>query len=204
MRLFHNPMSSNSRRVTLAAEELGIPLDVVLVDLMSQADRKRLGEINPNSKIPVLEDGDILLWESCAIMQYLADSTPGQTLYPQDIRTRADINRWMFWACQHFSPAIGVLTWEHLWKGMVGMGPADPAEVARGERDVTTFGAVLDAHLAQRQWLVGEALSLADLAVAAPIMYMERAHVPLGQFPHLMRWFGHIAQRDSWHTTVLI
>ena len=110
MRLYHHPISSNARRVVMAAKLLGTPLELVEVDLMDAGDRRRLAEINPNGKVPVLQDGAMLLWESCAILQYLADCTPEQTLYPQDAAARADVNRWMFWACQHFSSGISILT----------------------------------------------------------------------------------------------
>lgn len=201
MRLYHNPLSSNARRVLLAADHMKTPLDLVTVDLMSDADRKRLVELNPNSKVPVLEDGDFLLWESCAIMQYLADKTPGQTLYPQDVQVRADINRWMFWGCQHFAPAIGVLTWERLWKGMTGNGAADPVQVARGERELAIFGSVLDKHLAGREWLAGSAPTLADYAVAAPLMYMEKADIPVQQYQNMMRWLRQVQELPAWKNT---
>ncbi|MBJ7309935.1 glutathione S-transferase family protein [Rugamonas sp. CCM 8940] len=202
MRLFHHPVSSNARRVLMTAIALDFPLELTEVNLMSDEDRRRLVELNPNSKIPVLQDGDFLLWESCAIMQYLADHTPGQTLYPQDLRTRADINRWMFWGCQHFAPALGVLTWENIWKGMVGAGPADPLEVARGERDVAEYAIVLDGHLSQRQWILGDTLSLADFAVAAPLMYLEQAKLPLAEYANILAWFGRVQQLDAWKKTV--
>lgn len=203
MRLYHSPYSSNARRVTLAAEELGAPLDLVEVNLMSDAERRRLRDINLNGKVPVLEDGDFLLWESCAIMQYLAENTPGQTLYPAGARARADVNRWMFWGCQHFSPAIGVMTWEYLWKGMTGNGEADPREVRRGAREVEEFACVLNTHLSGRQWLVGEGMTLADIAVAAPLMYLEAARIPVAGHAHVMRWLGQLQRRASWqHTAV--
>ncbi|MDQ1817835.1 glutathione S-transferase family protein [Massilia sp. CCM 9210] len=201
MRLFHNSLSSNARRVLMVAEQLGLPLDIVNVDLMSEGDRTRLHEINPNGKLPVLQDGDFLLWESCAIMQYLCDITPGQQLYPQDARVRADVNRWLFWGSQHFAETVSILSFENLWKGMIGMGEADPAEVARAEGELRKLGAVLDGHLAQHDWLVGEALSLADIAVVAPLMYLEQAKLPLGDFVHLMRWFDRLRQRDLWKNT---
>lgn len=201
MRLYHHPISSNARRALMTAIHLQIPLELTEVSLMSEADRRSLREINPNGKLPVLQDGDFLLWESCAIMQYLADLTPGQTLYPLAPRERADVNRWLFWACQHFSPAVSVLTWEHLWKGMTGNGPADPLEVARGERETADCAAVLEGHLAGRQWLCGDALTLADFAVAAPLMYLEQGKLPLKQYPALMAWFGRVGQLDAWRRT---
>ncbi|MQA22889.1 glutathione S-transferase family protein [Rugamonas rivuli] len=198
MRLYHHPASANSRRVMLAAIHMGTPLDVTEVNLMSQEDRRRLETLNPNCMVPVLQDSDFILWESCAIMQYLADRTLGQTLYPDDIVQRADINRWMLWACQHFSPALGIIVWENIWKGITGGGMPDQAELDKGARLVARFGAVLEQHLAGREWVAGDKLSLADLAVAAPLMYIEQAKLPVTQYPKMMAWLGRIQQLDAW------
>ncbi|WP_229419109.1 glutathione S-transferase family protein [Pseudoduganella flava] len=78
MRLYLHPISSNARRVLLTAAHLGLQPEIVEIDLTSAGDRRRLVELNPNSKIPVLEDDGFVLWESCAIMQYLADQTPAR------------------------------------------------------------------------------------------------------------------------------
>jgi glutathione S-transferase len=201
MRLYYNPMSSNSRRVTMAAIHLGLDLELVEINLMSEGDRRRLAEINPNNKIPVLEDDGFLLWESGAIMQYLADCTPGQKLYPVDPTCRADVNRWIFWSCQHFSPAVGVLVWEQVWKKFVQGTDPDPVELARGNRDLEKFAGALDGHLAGRQWLAGDSLSLADYAVAAPLMYKDRARLPLDRYTHVMAWFKRVEQLDAWRDT---
>jgi glutathione S-transferase len=201
MRLYNNPLSSNARRVLLTAHVLGVPLELVQVNLKEDAERARLREVNPNGKLPVLEDGSYVLWESCAIMQYLADQKHDQELYPQDPRARADVNRWMFWTCQHFAPAVGVLTFENIWKGMRGLGEADPRELARGERDLLQFGAVLDAQLEGREWVTGKALSLADLTIAPSLMYIERGRLPLDRFANLMAWFERIKALEAWKKT---
>ncbi len=201
MRLYHHPFSSNARRAVMAAHLLGTPLELVEVDLMDEGARRRLGEINPNAMVPVLQDGELLLWESCAIMQYLAELQPEQTLYPQDARARADVNRWMFWACQHFSPAVSVLTWEHAWKGMTGNGEADAAEVARGESAVRRFAAVLEQHLSSREWIAGKALSLADIAIAPPLMYIDIGRLPVAGMPNLMAWLERIKALTAWKLT---
>ncbi len=201
MRLFHNAVSSNARRVMLAAIHMGTPLDSTEVNLMDPADRRRLEELNPNSKVPVLQDSDFILWESCAIMQYLADRTYGQTLYPDNVVVRADINRWMFWACQHFSPALGAIVWENIWKGVTGNGGPDPEAIARAALDVQQFATVLDNHLAGRLWVVGDKLSLADFALAAPLMYTEQARLPVTQYVNLQAWYARVQELDAWKQT---
>ncbi|WP_312437747.1 glutathione S-transferase family protein [Janthinobacterium sp.] len=201
MRLYHNPMSSNARRTLMTAIHLDLPVELAEVDLMNMDDRRRLGELNPNVKVPVLADGTFLLWESCAIMHYLAGKAPGQTLYPEAAQARADVDRWMFWCAQHFAPAIAVLTWERAWKGMTGCGDADPLEVARGERELAECAFVLDNHLAGRSWVCGDSLTLADFALAAPMMYSDKVALPLAQYDHLQAWFARVQQLPAWQET---
>jgi glutathione S-transferase len=204
MHLYYHPFSSNARRATMVAAHLGIRLDLVEVNLGSASDRRRLNEVTPIGKIPVLIDGGFVLLESCAIMQYLADRTPGQSIYPAGAAERADVNRWMFWACEHYSPSIGVIVWEAVWKKLVEGTDTDPVELARGTRDLAEHAAVLDAHLAGRSWLTGDSVTLADYAVAAPMMYKERASLPLDQYPHLMAWFDRVQQLPAWRETTPI
>lgn len=201
MHLYNHPMSSNARRVTMTAHHLGLELDIIDIDLGSEQDRRRLAEVNPNCKVPVLADDGFLLWESCAIMQYLADCTPGQTVYPVDPTARADVNRWLFWAAQHFAPAISIFTWENVWKKRVTGEDADPRELARGEHELAESAAVLDGYLANRQWLCGDAVTLAEYAVAAPIMYMHLARVPLQQYKNIMAWFDRVQELPAWKAT---
>jgi glutathione S-transferase len=201
MRLYHNPLSSNARRVLLVASQLGLKLDQVIIDFANDADRKRLEEVNICGKVPVLEDEGMLLWESCAIMQYLADQAGAVELYPSGLKERADVNRWMFFAAQHFAPAIGILTWEYLWKKLVTGQDFDPVEIAKGETYVHEHASVLNKHLEKRQWLSGDKLSLADFAVAAPLMYLGRAKVPVGQYTHVLAWFERIQQLPAWQQT---
>jgi len=201
MRLYHNPLSSNARRVLLTASELGIKLEEVFIDLGSEADRKRLKEVNICGKVPVLEDDGFQLWESCAIMQYLADKHGASDIYPTDLKQRADVNRWMFWCAQHFSPAISVFCWENLWKKMVTGVDADPAELKRGAEDMEQFGTVLDNHLAGREWVSGNALTLADYAVAAPLMYLDKGRLPLTQYANIMAWFQRVQALPAWKQT---
>src|SRR5271156_214863 len=149
MRLFHHPLSMNARRAVMTALQLDAPVEMVFVDLQAQEQlQPQFLRLNPNHRVPVLEDGDLRLWESRAIMQYLADKTPRQVIYPTDVRARADVNRWLFWCSQHFTPAIGILNGENAIKPMIGRGGPDPVEVKRGEMLFAEFAVVLDAHLA--------------------------------------------------------
>jgi glutathione S-transferase len=207
MKLHYGMLSSSSRRVTIAAKLLGIELDLVPVDLRDPANRAALTKLNPNTKVPVLEDGDFVLWESVAIMQYLCERTPGQTLYPSEPRARADVNRWLSWAQAHWSPAIGGLGWEHVWKKLVTGADADPDQVKRHETFFAQFATVLDAHLAKPSggtspaWLVGDHISLADIAIATPLMMTRLARIPLRSYANVTAWFGRIQELPAWQQT---
>jgi glutathione S-transferase len=204
MRLYHHPMSSNARRAVMTALHLGTEVELVVVDL-SRGEQRRPEylRMNPNGKVPTLDDDGFVLWESHAIMQYLADKTPGQALYPEAIQARADVNRWLFWSAHHFTPAISVLGRENLVKGMIGQGAPDPVAVKRGEGLVTDCAKVLDTHLAGKTWVAQGRLTLADLALATPLMVIEQAKLPVKEYANLLAWFGRVQDLPAWRKTSL-
>ena len=199
MRLYHHPFSFNARRAVLTALYLSAPVELVTVDLTKQQHlTPEFLRLNPNHKVPVLEDEDFYLWESHAIMEYLADKTPGQSLLSTHARPRADVSRWLFWSAQHFSAAIGILNWENAVKGLIGLGGPNPAEVQRGEQLFNPLAAVLDAQLAGRTWICGPALTLADFAIAAPLGDAAAARLPLEPYTHIQRWLQQVKALPVW------
>lgn len=207
MRLYHHPFSANARRAVMTAAELatlpGAPaIELVVVDLAKGEQRgPAFLHLNPNGRVPALEDDGFVLTESHAIQIYLAEKTPGQALYPSEIQARADVNRWLFWSAHHFTPAVSVLNWERLVKPMMGRGEPDPREVARGEALVTDCLRVLDEHLAEQKYVSGSALTLADLALATPLMSTVPAKLPVEGRNHVLRWFEQMRERPSWKAT---
>jgi glutathione S-transferase len=202
MRLYQHPMSANARAATMAALQLEAPVELVYVDLQRQEQMQpAFLQINPNHRVPVLEDDGFYLWESRAIMQYLAEKTPGQSLYPADIRARADVNRWLFWSGQHFAPAIGIFFWENLVKPMIGRGAPDPVELQRGAGLFNEFAAVLDGHLADRKWISGSSLTLADLSIAAAYGCAAPGKAPVAWYANIQKWFGRMQTLDVWRRT---
>lgn len=199
MKLYGSNGSSSSRRATLVIAHLELPVTIVPIDLMK--DRPVINPLNPNSKIPVLVDGDFVLWESHAIMQYLCDRTPDQTLLPKDPRGRADVTRWLVWTSAHLATACGGIAFERMWKKLItGAGP-DATMVAYHERFVHQFAKVLDDHLAGKEWVSGGKLSLADLSVAATLMYAERAELPLANYANVQALRARVAELPAWKQT---
>src|SRR3954447_12801204 len=123
MKLYHNPLSPNVRRVRLTAAVLGISLDEHKVDFAKGEHKTpEYLALNPNGAVPTLVDGDFVLTESRAIMQYLAAKRPESGLLPREERARAEVTRWQFWDASHFSPHLGTLVFETIIKGMMGLG----------------------------------------------------------------------------------
>ena len=202
MMIYHSPFSSNAKKVLMTALQLGLDHERVNVDLSKGEQRKPdFVALNPNGKVPVLVDGDLVLSESQAIMAYLADKAPNQTLYPTELRARADVNRWMFWSANHWGMAISMLNWERQVKKFLGLGDPDPAQVARGETMFHELARVLDVHLAKREWISGNSLSLADISVGCPLMVAAPAQVPLATYANIQRWFARVQELDSWKKT---
>ncbi|GMU01555.1 glutathione S-transferase [Corallococcus caeni] len=202
MKLYFHPLSGNSRRVLLVAAHLDIPLERILVDLTTGKQREvsYLG-INPNGRVPVLDDGGFVLWESRAIMVYLAEKTPRQTLLPTDAQGRADVNRWLFWCSSHMAPANTVLVQENFVKQRTGRGPPDPVEVARGEALFAQTAPVLDSHLAARTWVAQDRLTLADFSLAASFALAGPARLPLEGYANLRAWLGRVQELEAWQRT---
>lgn len=203
MRLYYHPLSSNSRRAILVARHLGLALDMMVVDLTTGEQKADdYLQINPTGRVPTLVDGDFQLWESHAIIQYLADRTPGQDIYPPDVEARADVNRWLFWSACHFAPAAALLIRERVSKKVVaGAGAPDPQQIARGEAEFPVAAAVLDAHLAGRRWVTQDRLTIADFALAAPLMHRRAAQLPVERFENLDAWFSRVQALDAWAKT---
>jgi glutathione S-transferase len=194
-------MSGNSRRALLVAAHLDVPLERVVVDL-TKGEQRGAPHLhrNPNGRVPVLEDDGLLLWESRAIMQYLSDKTPGQTLLPTDPRGRAEVNRWLFWCAAHMAPANTILVQENFVKELMGR-LKDPAELARGEALFAQYAPILDAHLAGRTWVALDRVTLADYSLAAGFALAGPARLPVADYPNVRAWFGRVQELDAWQRT---
>jgi glutathione S-transferase len=202
MKLYHNPLSPNVRRVRLTAAVLGIELEEHTVDF-AKGEHKSADYLamNANGAVPTLVDGDFHLSESRAIMQYLASKKPESGLLPKDEQQRADVTRWQFWDASHFSATIGTIAFEKLIKPMMGLGTPDAAKIAEALTGFRRWAAVLDKRLAGRQYVVGNALTVADLTLASSLMYSKQAELPLAEFPNIEAWFGRVTALDGWKKT---
>ena len=201
MKLYGFPASPNTWKVRAAAHQMGVPLELEIVDLTKGAQRKpEYLALNPTGRTPTLVDGDFKLWESVAIMQYLG-TKKNFPMWPNDAMARADIMRWQSWHLQHWSRGTTTLIFENLVKKIMGLGEPDPKALAQGVELFHQDAAVLDKHLAAHAYLANDALSLADFTVVAPLFHAEPANIPLEKYASIKRWFGEQAALPAWTET---
>jgi glutathione S-transferase len=198
MKLYDFAFSPNCRKVRAVAYELGIGLDFAPVDLLRGEQRApAFVAKNPNGRVPVLEDGDFVLWESNAIIVYLATKHEGSPpLVPTGARERADVDRWLSWQVAHLAPATSKVAFERIVKKLTGRGAPDQAAIDAGTADFEKFSAVFDVALGDKEYVAGR-LSVADFALASH--YSVASSCGLDVTPHrrVNAWLGRMLARDS-------
>lgn len=203
MKLYYHPLSPNCTKIIAAAAIAGVTLDLQLVDLAAGQQRGAdFLAVNPNGFVPVLEDGDFILWESDSILQYIAETADSSTLLPATAKGRADVARWQFWSASHWSPNLHTFLFENIFRGMLGLGDRNLQALAGAQAAFTRFAAVLAKHLEGRSWLVGDTPTLADLSVGANLIFWEAASVPLRDHPPVLDWYGRLASLPAWQDSL--
>jgi glutathione S-transferase len=197
MKLYNHPFSPNSRKVRAVAAELGLPLELVDLDIAGGETRKPpFLAINPNAKVPVLDDDGFVLWESNAICAYLA--TKQGKLIKTDAKGRADVDRWLFWQTAHLGVAIGKVWFNRVFMPMVG-GPVDEAAITAGTNELARLLPVLDEQLSKTDWVCGE-LSVADFAIGVWLDLAEPSGLTLS--PKVSALLGRLRDRPSFAQSV--
>ncbi len=153
--------------------------------------------------MPVLKDGAYVLWESNAILQYLAGKKPESGLLPADERGRLDVTRWQFWDLAHWDPSCSIFIFENLVKPIVlKSGEPDQAALAKGAELFHRAAGVLDGQLKGRKFVTGEKLTVADFALGAPLHYADMARLPLASYPEIKRWHSALCALPAWQKTL--
>ncbi|WP_299473668.1 glutathione S-transferase family protein [uncultured Roseibium sp.] len=206
MKLYVTDLSPNSRRVLATIHHLGLghETEVQKFNLLAgehQSDEFRV--INPNVKVPVLVDGDFRLWEANPIMIYLADRQGAEEFCPSDRMGRIEVLRWQSWEVQHFNRALGDIVWETVAKQVFGMGPADEEKISSGQENFRRFAAVLEDHLADRDYVLGDKPTAADFAVGShsALALHPQSQVPLLEFPKVLAWLQSLEALPAWAKT---
>lgn len=197
--------SQHARRVRILIHELAIDIDTEEVMFGPQGfggdDRQGFLAVNPNGKVPVLLHGDVVLWESNAIMWHLAELHGDNLLWPANTLERAQIAMWQVWQAAHLTPAADGLFFENRVKPSFMKLEPDPAEVKRLEESFHRWMGVLESRLSAQDYLALGRFTCADISVASALMHAESSKMPLGEHPTVAGWFERIQARPSWVAT---
>ncbi len=184
---------SRALRSLWAAEEVGVDYEHVSVDFMKESKAPEYLAVNPNGRIPALADGDTVLFESMAINLYLAKQYGG-ALYPKSADDEARTWQWSVWGISEIEPLQMQIVVQKLFTPEEKRNPKVTAGATKGlQRPLR----VIDTHLADRDWLVGDAFSIADLNVAAVMLLLQMVEFDLSEFPNVGRWLEACYARPS-------
>jgi glutathione S-transferase len=196
--------SSNVKKVLWVADEL--KLDIERVDAGGKhgvVDTPAYKALNPNMRVPTLEDGDFVLWESNAIIRYLCEKYNGAALYPADPQTRADINRWLDWSLSILSPADTAV---FLATIRTPEEKQDKPEIAKLVERAGRSYTIMNERLDGREYIVGDKFSLADVALS---IFVDRwTRNPFlstrPDFPHNAAWLNRVREQPGFRKFVEI
>jgi len=201
MKLYMHPVSVTSRPVRLFIAESGIDVDEEIVDLMTGAHHQEpFISINPNRLVPVLEDGDLRLTESSAILKYLAD-TIDSPAYPKDLKQRAKVNEAMDWFNSNFYRDYGYgLIYPQLFPHQKRRSDeAQAATIAWGkERSLIWLKLLNDSWLGSKPYLCGERITIADYFGVCILTAGEVIRCDFSPYANIHRWLGTMKQLPSW------
>jgi glutathione S-transferase len=177
VRIYTFTITPNNRKVEAFVRHFDLDVDVHHVSFKDKETQSAAYlAINPMGKVPALTDGDFKLWESNAILTYLATRFPETNALPTDAQGRADVDRWLHWQSCHLMPAMGAL------------------KVA-DEKDLSTLMPllkILDQQLKGREYVTGQ-LTVADFAIAAYLMTKLGRQLDYSAFPNLRAWLDRMS-----------
>ena len=173
MRLYTFTITPNNRKAEAFVKHVDLPVDVHHVSFKDRETQSpEFLAINPMAKVPALVDDDLKLWESNAILTYLATVFPQTQALPMDPKGRADADRWLHWQSCHLMPAMGALK------------QSDEKDIDA----VTPLLKILEGQLADgREYVLGK-LSVVDFAIAAYLMTKMGRKLDYSECPHVLAW----------------
>ena len=186
-------------RVLALIKHLGVEAETIEVSLMTGGlNTPEYAALNPNMKAPTLVDGDLVLWESSAIMAHLCIKA-GSNMWPaHNPAEQVEVLRWLSWNDNHWSPAVGPFYFEHIVKTTFGFAQPDLASLPDKIPELERYAKVLDAHLAGRTWVACGRLTIADFQLGSMATYWRQSEMPFEAFPNIVHWLDGLARLPAW------
>ncbi|KQY91952.1 hypothetical protein ASD21_16825 [Caulobacter sp. Root1455] len=203
LKIWGRRSSANVQKVLWLVGELGLPHEHVPAGGdFGGLDDPAFRAMNPHGKVPVIADGGTVVWESHAILRYLAATRGADRFWPADPTARAPVDGWMDWAQTALQPAFlgGVF-----WGGYrTPAAQRDEAAVARALDQTARCLTRVDARLADRPFVVGETLSLADIAIGTHLYRYFELEIDRPALPRLEGWYDRLRDRSAYREHVMV
>lgn len=192
--LWGRDSSANVQKVAWLIGELGLEVDRKDVGgPFGGLDTSEYKALNPNQLIPTLQDGDVTVWESEAVLRYIG-SKYGKAFFPEDPKARAEVDQWMCWNQSTWIPAIWPLFVTYM-KTPVKL--RDPDQILRLENSVNSVTAFIDDQLKSREFIAGDDLSLADFSFAAWLYRYYTLEVDWPERQALKQYYERLCSREA-------
>jgi glutathione S-transferase len=195
LKIWGRMSSINVKKVVWTAQELALDFQRTeaggLFGIVKTLDYMAL---NPNSLVPVIEDNGYVLWESNVIVRYLCAKYSAGDIYPTDIHEQFDAERWMDWQQTTLNPASRPGFWQLI---RTPLEQRSPTLLAESNVAVEALMATLDAHLAQRHFMVGDRFTVADIPLACEVHRWFSLPQERQSRPHIERWYANLCARQA-------
>ena len=199
MKLYYVEGSPNCQKVMAVINHLEISVDIEYLDISNgDLNTPEYLAVNPNGKVPAIVDDDLTLWETNAIMQYLADTAPSNTLFPTDSKIRADITRWQCWEVAHYNKAFVILVFETVIKQWLKKGEPDQTLIEYEKENLARYAGVLEKYLNNRSYIVGDGVTLADYSLIFLEKFKDRIPFDWSYYPNINAYYRRISKLPYW------
>jgi len=188
--------NSSAGRCWWAAAEAGVELEQIPLDFQKDEHKSEAYlKINPNGKIPTLVDGDVVIWESMAINNYIAEKFKPDLFGPQDPASHAHLSQWSYWSLAHLNKAMEPLYMQKY------RGPLPAEELPAHMEELAKWMKILDAHLEGKEYMVGDMFTVADINVGTTASAGRMFDYSYEGFPNVQRWLKTLSERPAFKQT---
>ena len=201
LKIWGRANSLNVMKVLWTADEVGRPYERVDIGgAFGGNDQPAYLAMNPNGRVPTIEDDGLVLWESNAIVRYLAGRYGAGGLWPHDAKVRADADRWMDWQQTTIAPPMVTLFW-----GYVRTAPdkRDPAALEAARKQAASIWPALERTLEKRPYVAGDQLTMGDIPVGCMVHRWFALPIERPDFPALAAWYARLKQRPGYRTVTI-
>lgn len=202
LRIWGRSNSVNVQKALWCCEEMSLAYERIDAGgTFGVVNTQQYRNLNPNGLVPTIEEDGFVLWESNAIVRYLAAKHSAGALWPEDLNIRAEADKWMDWQNTTFWPTFRPLFW-NLVRTPLDQRDAQAMEESR-LKTVEVLG-YLDAHLKNRAYIVGDALTMGDIPMGCAIWRWMGLPIERAELPNVQRWFDTLSGRPAYKKVVLL